>query len=229
MPSGMGRTVLWGVLWCFTATTLWTLPGGSGAWAQAQTFRQETASAADVDAGQTPPALPDESTDAAKASPNSTQTSIDEPEGESAGGQAVSGVEKSEIEKSSSDQGRKPKPESELGKQTDSQPKQAPKKQSNTNPSRKKAKKGKDVEDEGNFVDRLLTVGPTKKKDRFNLDYEPSDEPIIQKDDSKPATPFYKHWLFWTVIGVAACTGTVLFVKYGVDHRDSMSLEVSQR
>ncbi len=42
-------------------------------------------------------------------------------------------------------------------------------------------------------------------------------------------TPWYRHWLFWTLVGGAAATGIGLGLAYGVKHDDSVSLEVTRR
>lgn len=74
------------------------------------------------------------------------------------------------------------------------------------------------------FVDRMFMMRPEKKKDAFDLDYAPSET-----KESEGPTPFYKHWAFWTVIGVLAAGGVVLGIKYGVDHSDNMSFNVVRR
>ncbi len=65
-----------------------------------------------------------------------------------------------------------------------------------------------------------------RDKDRFDLDYAPSDAPLV--NDEEKSVPFYKHWIFWTVIGAVAVAGIVVGVKYGVDTSDSMTIEVTR-
>lgn len=77
----------------------------------------------------------------------------------------------------------------------------------------------------GDFMKRLLTPSPDKKEpDRFDLDYAPT-----KKKASGEKTPIYKHWLLWTLVGVAAFTGTILIIQYSVDHSDNLTLDVSRR
>ena len=65
-----------------------------------------------------------------------------------------------------------------------------------------------------------------RDKDRFDLDYAPSDAPLV--NDEEKSVPFYKHWIFWTIIGAVAVAGIVVGVKYGVDTSDSMTIEVTR-
>lgn len=76
---------------------------------------------------------------------------------------------------------------------------------------------------EPSFLDNVFGKKKLEKKDRFDIDYSPS----AKKGDGK--TPFYKHWIFWTVIGAVVVTGTVLGLKYGVDKSDSMSFDIERR
>ena len=65
-------------------------------------------------------------------------------------------------------------------------------------------------------------------KDAFKLDFDPSDKPLtIGKEEG---TPWYKHWLFWSLIGAAALIGVVVGVKYGTDQpKDTMDLSIGRR
>jgi len=82
--------------------------------------------------------------------------------------------------------------------------------------------------DDGKLLDLpfLGDAGKRHADDRFELDYAPTGEPVVAESG---ATPWYKHWAFWTAIGLAAAVGVVVGVRYGVDRSDSLQLEVTRR
>ncbi len=86
---------------------------------------------------------------------------------------------------------------------------------------------------DANIVDRLVQVQGKQRKTGFDLDYAPSEDnvfkPEVERKKKKKSTPFYKHWAFWTAIGVAAFSGVLIYVKYGVDNDKTMSLDVERR
>jgi len=105
-------------------------------------------------------------------------------------------------------------------KKDESKKEKADKDEAKAGPRKSKASK---EEKDASFLNNLLGGKNTKQKEHYDLDYSPS----TKKDTGK--TPFYKHWIFWTVIGAVAITGTVLGIKYGTDSSDSMSFNVERR
>lgn len=98
---------------------------------------------------------------------------------------------------------------------------------------REETPKNKRIEEkkDANIFDEIGVKREKRGKDRFELDFEPSEEKksSVMKEKKTP-TPFYKHWLFWTILGVAACGGTLIYLKYGNEKgADTMSISASRR
>ncbi len=91
--------------------------------------------------------------------------------------------------------------------------------------SRRKRKQTKGKSDTDNVIDQIFNKGE-QKDERFNVDYSPSKEDPLTADED---TPFYKHWIFWTIIGVAAVSGVVIGLKYGTHKNETMTLDVNRR
>ena len=94
--------------------------------------------------------------------------------------------------------------------------------------SRRKHKQTKEKDAEDSVMKRIFDAaeGKEKNKDGFNIDYSPSKPDPASADEE---TPFYKHWLFWTIIGVGAVSGVVIGLKYGLSSSKSMSIDITRR
>ncbi len=92
--------------------------------------------------------------------------------------------------------------------------------------SRRKLKQTKEKDAEDSVMKRIFDAAEGKEKERFNVDYAPS-EPDPESADEE--TPFYKHWIFWTIIGVGAVSGVVIGLKYGLSSNKTMSIDISRR
>ena len=68
-------------------------------------------------------------------------------------------------------------------------------------------------------------VADVKAKPSFEMDFEPSE-----KGWSDENTPWYKHWGFWTALGVAAFAGGMIGVYYvQKDPKDSLVVRTAVR
>lgn len=234
-------TISWGVLACFLYASLSAVPCPAFATGRHEarptptsaltTAQAEKAEAAAEEAG---PSQPEESKGAAekdKGEEKETEAEEITPGDSAETGEEAAGpegeTEAGEDEKKAGEKSRKERkikasdlralsPYNEILKR-------------NIKSRRKKKYRHTETKEEDNFVDKLFTKSPVEKKDRFDIDYAPSDTKILGEGEEKKDAPFYKNWIFWTVVGVTAFAGTVLFVKYGVDHNDSMSFDVKRR
>lgn len=63
----------------------------------------------------------------------------------------------------------------------------------------------------------------------FDVDYAPSGETVKQSVDTGK-TPWYKSWILWTSVGVAAFVGVMLGLQYGLpEPKDKMKIKVERR
>ena len=79
----------------------------------------------------------------------------------------------------------------------------------------------------GSEVDQgpLYKVWGNQRKEKE----DPWDMDNAQAVAEGEETPWYRHWLFWTLVGGAAATGIGLGVAYGIKHDNSVTLEVTKR
>jgi len=92
--------------------------------------------------------------------------------------------------------------------------------------SRRKQKQTKEKDASDSVIKRIFDASKDKDNERFNIDYSPSKPDPVTADEE---TPFYKHWIFWTIIGVAAVSGVVIGLKYGLSSNKTMSIDITRR